>query len=529
MRTNISFLLFGLLLALGLSISSCTDMTEDTTGQMTAENFYADPNLVRLAVGTAYSELQGYQNHWGIWGLQTVSSDECVVPTRLPGNDWYDGGVWQAFHKHEWATNLDALNTVWISCFSGISTCNRVIYDLDAYKETMDDDVYQKYRAEASVLHCLYYSFVLDLFGNVPFVNTYEQEITAYTQTSRGALFDAIVESLEANIDYLDDEPTAENYGHVTKSAANQLLAKLYLNKKIYKAEETFSVADMNKVVEYCDKIINSGFYSIADDFKDPFVVHNESCKENIFVVPMSPGISTKGTDYEFHFHWFSGHSRFRQIYGYKTGGWNGGCATPSFMDLYEDTDYRKRATFKYGECFTPEGDTVFNPHLKDANGKPVILNLTIEIDGIASALRWQGARIQKYEYEKGMTSTMENDFVLYRLADVYYMKAEAILRGATNANLANLLDQPEFQKIRTRAEMPIYTTATLTLDELIDERGREFAWEGMRRTDLIRWDKFAKGSWSFKEALTDNTRDLFPIPYKQIQTNPTWVQNPGY
>ena len=106
---------------------SCTDMDEDTTGQMVSNDFYADPSLIPQAVGAAYAELQAYQNHWGVWGLQTVSSDECVVPTRAPGNDWYDGGVWQDFHRHQWQYNLDALNNVWISVFSGITTCNRVV------------------------------------------------------------------------------------------------------------------------------------------------------------------------------------------------------------------------------------------------------------------------------------------------------------------------------------------------------------------------------------------------------------------
>ena len=74
-----------------------------------------------------------------------------------------------------------------------------------------------------------------------------------------------------------------------------------------------------------------------------------------------------------------------------------------------------------------------------------------------------------------------------------------------------------------------VYTPETLTLDELINERGREFAWEGWRRQDLVRWDKFAKGCWTFKEALNNNSRDLFPIPYDQITKNQAWKQNPGY
>lgn len=512
---------------LGVSVfaflfSSCTDMDEDTTGKMVSDDFYADANLIPQAVGAAYSELQAYQNHWGVWGLQTVSSDECVVPTRAPGNDWYDGGVWQAFHKHEWEVNLDKLNGVWISVYSGITTCNRVLMDLETYKAEMDIDVYTKYKAETTVLRCFYYTLLLDLFGNVPYVDDYASEITSYPQSSRAEVYEKVVQTIVENLEFLDDAPTAENYGRCTKAMAYVMLAKLYLNAKIFKGTSSYDAADMNKVIEYCDKVIESGHYEMASDFKAPFKVANESCKENIFVVPMQNGINSNG-DYEFHFHKFSGHSRCRYVWGINVGGWNGGCATPSFMELYEDRDIRKKATFLYGLCFTPQGEPV-----DDTDQPGEQLNLTIEVSSITAAKKWEGARIQKYEYEQGMSGNMNNDFVLYRLADVYYMKAEAILRGG-NGSLDALCNTEQFQLIRQRAGMPVYAAADLTLDELIRERGREFAWEGWRRQDLIRWDRFAKGSWTFKEAKRDNIRDLFPIPYDQITKNPSWKQNPGY
>jgi len=497
-------------------------MDEDTVGKMTSQDFYSDPNLIPQAVGAAYAELQAYQNHWGVWGFQTVSSDECVVPTRAPGNDWYDGGVWQALHKHEWEVRLGQLNSLWVSIYSGITTCNRVLFDLETYRASMDEAVYNKYKAEAAILRSLYYTFLLDIFGNVPYVNDYEGEITTYPQSSRAEVYDKVLQDILENISYLEDTPTTENYGRCIKPTAYAMLAKLYLNAKVFKGASSYDANDMNKVIEYCDLLINSGIYQVVNDFREPFKVYNESCKENIFVVPMQNGINSNG-DYEFHFHKFSGHSRFRQIFGINVGGWNGGCATPSFMDLYNDEDIRKKATFIYGLCFTPQGEPIPNPDLPDAQ-----LELTIEVESLNAALKWNGARIQKYEYETGMTGNMNNDFVIFRLADIYYMKAEAILRGGTGS-LSTLCANEQFQLIRTRANQPVYTESTLTLDELIIERGREFAWEGWRRQDLIRWDKFSKGSWTFKEAKNDNVRDLFPIPYDQITKNPSWKQNPGY
>lgn len=518
---TIIYLLFTALTT-GVFISGCTDMEEDTTGRMTSKDFYADPNLIPQAVGATYAELQAYQNHWGVWGFQTVSSDECVVPTRMPSNDWYDGGVWQNLHKHEWEVRLGQLNNLWVSLYSGVTTCNRVIYDLDTYKEYIEEEVYIRYRAETIILRSFYYSLLIDLFGNVPYVADYEGEISSYPQTPRAELYEKILKDILDNIEYLDEKPSATNYGRCTKPMAHAMLAKLYLNAKIFKGASSYTKEDMNKVIEYCNLLINHEDYVVVNDFKEPFKVYNESCKENIFVVPMQNGINSNG-DYEFHFHRFSGHRNFRDIYAIFVGGWNGGCATPSFMDSYNDDDTRKKATFIYGPCFTPEGEPVGNPDLPGEQ-----LNLTIEVESLGAARKWNGARIQKYEYETGMTGNMNNDFVIYRLADIYYMKAEAILRGG-DGSLAELCNDPQFKLIRERAEQPVYTPATLTLDELIIERGREFAWEGWRRQDLIRWDKFSKGSWSFKTAQADNTRDLFPIPYDQITKNPDWDQNAGY
>jgi hypothetical protein len=70
---------------------------------------------------------------------------------------------------------------------------------------------------------------------------------------------------------------------------------------------------------------------------------------------------------------------------------------------------------------------------------------------------------------------------------------------------------------------------SSLTLDLILEERGREFAWENLRRNDLIRFDKFANGSWQFKPASGNKTRELFPIPTQQLARNPNLRQNPGY
>ena len=148
------------------------------------------------------------------------------------------------------------------------------------------------------------------------------------------------------------------------------------------------------------------------------------------------------------------------------------------------------------------------------------------------------GARCLKYEVDKTGTYTYcENDFVVFRYADVLYMKAEALLRGATNGDLATLLATADFQLMRTRVNRPAYTVGTLTLDEIYDERGREFAWEGVRRRDMIRFGKYAgvvSYNWPWKGGVAagqdiDVKYNLFALPASDLNANQNLKQNPGY
>jgi len=139
------------------------------------------------------------------------------------------------------------------------------------------------------------------------------------------------------------------------------------------------------------------------------------------------------------------------------------------------------------------------------------------------------GARLWKYEVEKNSTVNKycENDFVLLRYADVLYMKAEAILRGATNANIGDVLALPDFQLIRSRAGLAPYVT--LDLPEIYDERGREFAWENVRRRDMIRFGTFINSAWRFKTIVGQTHLKWFPINNEILGSEPRWIQNPGY
>jgi len=163
------------------------------------------------------------------------------------------------------------------------------------------------------------------------------------------------------------------------------------------------------------------------------------------------------------------------------------------------------------------------------------------------------GARHNKYKSGPQNDSNFGNNHVvIYRLTDIYFAKAEALMRknsGMATTEAVDLINAckkraflPEYWDTQEAADKADrYTTATLTLDELLNERGREFVWEGKRRMDLIRFDKWEftlNGWWDANAGYTDGSagtinkdksRRLFPIPGATMQNNPNLVQNPGY
>jgi hypothetical protein len=152
----------------------------------------------------------------------------------------------------------------------------------------------------------------------------------------------------------------------------------------------------------------------------------------------------------------------------------------------------------------------------------------------------FDGARFHKFELEQGIGHHANSDFPIYRLADVYLMKAECLMR--LNGGTATQPAVDAINEIRRRTGIGDYTTATLTLDELLAERSRELAWEGHRRPDLIRFDKFYDDwgiyDWGIykRHQAAGTNRDinkvskLFPIPKWVMDAAPgVYTQNQGY
>lgn len=552
---------FSIFLFASVALVSCEDiLKEKTYEKVSSDEFLTNEDNVIAVVGQAYAEVKWLHDHWGYWGINTLSSDECMNPIRDPKGDWNDDGYWRGFNSQSWTPDDLSFEYVWQYSNAGAVLCNKILLQLENARHVMSPDLYNRFVAELKVLRCYYHYTLFDAFGRIPLLENYSSENVPQSETWE--VWNRLVTILAEEAERLPnaDNPNKDaNYGRCSRGMAYALLARLYLNAESFGVtpgncgikEITTSADFYNRCVAACDSVIKSGTYKIEPDFFANFKIHNEKSEENIFVIVENGNASFDYRDVagkmanKLRITLLTLHYRHKEAWGLLEEPWSGFCAPKSFLDKYEyQVDLR-------GPCDSLKGTDAcdgwgwFLGPIKDANGNiykndatrgnsDAIITSYMKVPDTGHpfdhATPNDGARLLKYEVDKGGENKYcENDFVLFRYADVLYMKAEALLRGATSGNLTELLAMPDFQLMRTRVNQTPYTEGTLTLDELLDERGREFAWEMVRRRDLIRYNRFSQGTWDYKQVV-DKHFDWFPIPRKMIETSGgLWTQNPGY
>lgn len=482
--------------------TSCFDLSETVYSKIPVGSFFQSEADVIAYAGRAYVKLQPFPEEQRLWTLGELASDELVIPAKYNG-EWYEQGRWDDIHKHAVAPGNKILTQAWDMVFEGITACNEILEVLGPVTFQNKDQVL----AEIHVLRAFYYYWALDYWGNIPFSIDYSEKEPPL-QKDREFVYEFIVQDIQDNIDALQELPTPAYYGRVTKAMAYMLLAKMYLN-----AEEWIGESQYEEALAACDEIIALNAYEIEDDYFSNFIVLNEGSSENIFVIPFHAQLTDE------HFYWshLTLNSASRATFNMTGIPWDGFVLNPDFFLKYDPIDIRRNA-FLFGQQYDISG----NPIIID--GEPFIYTPTIA--NYNSRGEWEGARVAKYEYQEELSydvTDMENDFVLFRYADVLYTKLEALYRLG---RAGEFIDDPDLQKIRTRAGLTPYTLGDLNEDELLDELGREFAWEGHRRQDVIRFGVFGE-PWFGKPATGPNAK-LFPIPQSALNTNPNLVQNPN-
>lgn len=511
--------LTGFLLLFSLA---CTDLTEQTPGALTSleteEEFIS-------ALGEGYAVLggdPGWQTHGGFFALTQISTDETVIPQRA--QDWFDGGIWVRTHRHTTDVDHGPTNGAWIYLFSGVNATSRIASQFEQLLSdgAVDAELASNFIAEAKVLRAFYYFWLLDAFGNVPIIEDFatvegNPANNSDFQAGRTELFNFIEDEILQNIDQLSEDPQG-SYGRLNKYAGHFLLAKLYLNADVYIGEEMWEEAR-----DQVDIIIDSGLFSLESSYFNNFSANNSNSSETIFAIPYDEVFNIG-----FNIHHMSLHYQQQQQFNFQDQPWNGYATLAEFYNSFEEDDIRRDGLMA-GTQTTPGGDTFPDP---ETPGSPPV-SFDVEIPALLMdnfddypRLRLAGARFNKFEYEQGATPHLNNDFPVMRYADVILMRAETEWR-------INGGGQMYFDMIRQNNRVGNVSTIPLNADNLLAERGRELYMEVWRRQDLIRFDG-AEGTTRFNDSwwekdVSEDFRNVFPIPLDQINANPNLNQNPGW
>lgn len=531
------------LVSLMILLGACTELEDKNYEDIVAQDFTPTESDIAAIVSSGYVAWRQTLLEWnGIWRTQEVSGDEIVIPARP--NGWVDGGIYRRIHQHSWTADDDNVYQNWNRTYTGITNCNKVIYQIETDYIPMDDETKTNTLAELRALRASYYYLLLDIYGNVPIVTDFDvPEGFLPEQSTRQEVYDFVVTELTESIGLLSELNEPSMYGRFNKWAAYTLLAKVYLNAEVYTG-----TAEWDKCIEACDEVMNSGAgYALESDQKNVFVTENQNSKEIIFGLAIDDNYTTNWNTFDIHMQTLQ--PSMQTKYGLLYSPWGGMCAIPQFIDTFDPEDSRLTVNFIYGQQYSQSGDMILGT-LGASTGQP--LNFINELPGVDESEEIHGYRFGKFEIEVGSSNILNNDFPVFRYADVLMMKAECLLRTGDEDGAATLVTD-----VRTRAFKSNPSKATVTGAELLqgsvydyglrnhlesteeggddiefgrflDELGWEFNQEGHRRQDLIRFGVFATKSW-LSHSPNGEYRELYPIPQSERNKNTNLDQNPGY
>ncbi|MBV9961043.1 MAG: RagB/SusD family nutrient uptake outer membrane protein [Parafilimonas sp.] len=523
---KINYKLLPLLAVMVIGFSNCTKkLTETVYSSDTNSNFYqnADEVMAAFVLPYAYIQTHIYQVHFQV---TEFSTDEACVPVLFGYLD--QGGQWIRLHQHTWTAADPWLLTEWQDMYQAIGYCNNFIDNIQNVDVSAMNLPVSKAQmiAEIRMVRALHYYWALSDYGNIPIVE--HNDVRNPANNTPTEVFSFIESEIKAAIPDLSEKGDNGWYGHFTKTAAYSLLAKLYLN-----AESITGTAHWQDCIDACDYIINSGKYQLDKNWNDPFLVHNENSDENIYVVPFDANNAQNFNFIEQNIHEYIINYKYCKDQSIDYG-WRKISTQESFYQLFQPNDYRINQWI-FGPQTYVDGNGKIKP-IPDYSGNDMVI--TPHIADLMNANDDEGVMNTKYEIEYGYGVygsngfvNMNNDMVVFRYADILMMKAECLMRLNGNAatqeavDLVNQVRQRDFSSANWNANK--YTTATLTMDELLNERAREFAYEMFRREDMIRFGKFEDAWW--EKDVTDAHYNVFPIPYNIIISNPALKQNPGY
>ncbi|MGK0447632.1 MAG: hypothetical protein ACJA2M_001410 [Polaribacter sp.] len=503
-----------------ISFIACTeDLDRFPTNALTNEKQFSTVDGYKQAMVSAYIQFAGANNFFyrDFFELQEVTTDEIV-------NTWGD-------HQEttlNWSSEHDQSTGVYQSGLYLITLCNNFIIESEAslvssrgLSEAEQQEV-EIFKNEVRFIRAYAYWMLMDLFGNPTFAT--EETLKngeVPGQILRADLFNYIESELK------EIEPTmvdarANEYGRADKAAVWSLLSRLYLNAETYTGSQKYTEA-----ITYSKKVIDAG-YSLEQNHQWLMLGDNyQNTNEFIYTFNYdNEKVRTWGGTNTYSL----GAAGVTASVNGMSSSWNLYRVTQSIPALFPSNDpsIDKRAVF-----WTENNES----------------SRTLEVESLPNSLN--GYSVYKYRNvtRDGSSINQENtfnnlsdiDFPVFRLAEMHLIYAEAVLRGGSGGDINTALSH--INKIRGRAydnnpnsTQGNITLAELDLDFILDERARELLWEGFRRTDLIRYNKFTTSDylWAWKGgvkngAAVDAKFRLFPIPITDLLANPNLKQNTGY
>jgi hypothetical protein len=508
-----------------VGVAGCTDTTELPTSTITDTNYFDDPSsyrafLAKIYAGLAVSGQQGPAGNGDIsgidegfsqylrlyWEAQELPTDEAVIA-------WGDVGL-PEMNTQLWASSNSFVVSMYYRVAFQVSLANEFL------RETSDDKLTERnvspglradiqvFRAEARFLRALSYWHGIDLFGNIPLVTEADPIGDVQPQQStRQEIFDFLVSELTAMQTDLPAASGGGTYGRATKEAASMLLANIYLNAEVYTGTPQYGQA-----LAAAQAVIG-GPFTLDPDYQHVFQADNHTSPEIIFPI-VQDGLHTQtwgGST--FLIHASCGGSMNSSDYGVD-GCWFG-------LRLKQQAFARFPADDPRRAFFHEDGQTVEVTSISDfSKGIPAPKYQNVTSSGAP-----------------GSNATHpDTDFPMFRLGDAYLIYAEAVLRGGGGTREQALAYVNALRERAYGDASANITDPELTLEFILDERGRELLWEAHRRTDLVRYGLFTGGDyvWAWKGGApagtaTETFRDLYPLPASELSANPNLTQNPGY
>ncbi|PPK88692.1 RagB/SusD domain-containing protein [Neolewinella xylanilytica] len=550
-----------LLTAIGFGATSCEQyLEEELVSGVSAATYYPTVAGFEDAVKATYSFMKPF---YGV---------ERGFTMTVFGTDTYTNGAdgsYKGFNAYDGRLNgADAfVRDTWRDLYRGVNQANAVINRSQTLEELSEEDKTNRL-AEVRFLRGMYYFDLVRMYGDVhlSLEETQGIEVEANRTPQSEIYAQAIVPDLEFAIANLP--PSQAEYGRATKPAAEMLLAKVLLRRSYTNFAES---GDAARAETLFTNVIENYDFRLLDDYADLWNIDNEQNSEVVFAVQNNKGQVDEGLDGNGN----RGHLYFLFEYDVQAGmlrdtengrPWKRFKPTDYTMSLWDrsvDTRYDK--SFKHvwyanNEATIPTWTAADAAAGYGTEGQPkfAVGDTAVFIPGPGMDAYWTPERQAAAPYlvftsdeyternfptlKKWVDPTRPNrqhepgqrDMILMRLGDAYLLRAEARLKQGDTEGAAE-----DINVIRVRGavegmeEAVMITAADVTLDFLLDERGRELVGEGHRWFDLTRTNTLVERVREHNPIGGPNIQDhhvLRPIPQDQIdRTQGGYPQNPGY